>query len=111
MRGQLGPITVWYTDKTFSQKHESKAEWTLIYSRVEPASYRTLRKLHLDTPIKLEPGQSCGLYVHSAAPGDSQIVYDNQRTGVTSSDEYIEILPGYFFLSDIHTFLCHRAAH
>jgi hypothetical protein len=94
VRGDLGQITVWHTEATFNQKQESKEQWSLLHSRTHPTSYRALRKLHLDVPVRLTPGESCGLYVHSASPGDSQIVYDNQRGGVTSSDECIEILPG-----------------
>ncbi len=94
VRGDLGQITVWHTEGTFNQKQESKEQWSLLHSRTHPKSYRELRKMQLDVPVRLKPLQSCGFYVHSASPGDSQIVYDNQRGGITSSDDYIEILPG-----------------
>ena len=94
MRGELGPITIWTTEKTFCQKHESKDQWTLVYNKVVPQSFNELRALPLDIPIRLNPGESRGLYVHSSTPGDSQIVYDNQRTDVTHRDDLIEILPG-----------------
>ena len=96
MRGELGPITIWTTEKTFSQKHESKDQWTLVYNKVQAESFNELQSMQLDIPIRLKPGDSCGLYVHSSTPGDSQIVYDNQRTDVTHRDNFLEILPGLY---------------
>jgi hypothetical protein len=35
--------------------------------------------MHLHTPIRILPGSTKGVYVHSACLGDEQIVYANQR--------------------------------
>ncbi len=95
VRGELGPITIWTTDQTFINKNESRDQWTLLYNKVQPESFTELRTLQLDIPVRLKPGDSCGLYVHSSTPGDSQIVYDNQRTDITHRDDFLEILPGW----------------
>ncbi len=79
VRGALGPVTVWTTPGGFEGKHESKAAWTKVYDKKHPASWHELQELHLDRPIVLKPGERCGIYVHSALPGDEGLVYDNRR--------------------------------
>ena len=86
VRGDLGPITVWKTPQTWVRKQEEEGAWVKIYSGQheasprprfrEPAEYTAL---HLNEAIRLAPGDSCGLYIHSALPGDEGLVYDNAK--------------------------------
>jgi hypothetical protein len=94
VRGELGPITIWTTPDTFRDKNESQDEWSCIHSQVHPASLTEFRPMRFDHAIRLKPGESCGLYIHSKTPGDDQIVYDNQRTEKTRKDPMLSILPG-----------------
>lgn len=45
-------------------------------------------------PLRLTPGATVGLYVHSALPGDRGLVYDNQRGRVTHADPYLQVCGG-----------------
>ncbi len=83
VRGELGPMTVWRTNDTYWGKHESPECWNKVYEGQHPPSHETYTELKLEAPIRLRPGESCGLYVHSALPGDAGIVYDNQRQRTT----------------------------
>jgi hypothetical protein len=94
VRGELGPITIWTTPETYKNKHESQEEWKCIHNQVHAASLRDFKSMQLDSTIRLKPGESCGLYVHSQTPGDDQIVYDNQRPDFSRSDRLLSILPG-----------------
>lgn len=60
---------------------------------------RELRSLSLSVPVKLQPGQQIGMYVHSKTEGDDQIVYDNQRAG--HADEFIRIKSGKAHLCNL----------
>ena len=82
VRGQLGPMTVWYTPDDFQGKQECEDAWEKVYEGTHEPSQNTYTELRLPTPLRLRPGQRCGLYVHSALPGDEGIVYDNQRKAV-----------------------------
>ena len=107
VRGDLGPMTVWVTPDTWEHKQEEESEWKKIYAgqheptprlrRGQPAQYTEL-KLH--ESIKLAPGQSCGLYVHSGLPGDEGLVYDNGKGQVTYQDRVLKVLPGVAHLSN-----------
>lgn len=70
------------------------SDWKMIYEREHPPSMAEFVELHFDTPIKLGPNQSCGIYIHSRRPGDEAIVYDNQRTEYTYDDKFLRIRPG-----------------
>lgn len=82
VRGQLGPMTVWHTPDSFAGKQECQEEWEKIYEKEHPPNNREYTELCLDKPIRLKPGERCGLYIHSALPGDEALVYDNQRNQV-----------------------------
>jgi len=99
VRGQLGPMTVWYTPDDFQGKQECEDAWEKIYEGTHAPSQNTYTELRLPTPVRLRPGQRCGLYVHSALPGDEGIVYDNQRKAVTYQDRCFRVLPGFAHLS------------
>ena len=111
VRGDLGPITVWATPGSFEGKTtcedlwETPVDslkpgdkingWTLVYAGQHQPSRDELRPMHLQHPVRLAPGSSCGLYVHSQLVGDDQIVYDNLRYPRHGrSDRFLEISPG-----------------
>lgn len=100
VRGALGPMTVWTTDDTFMRKHEDRSAWRCLFSQTVPASPLELVELRLDSPLRLENGQSAGLYVHSATPGDEGLVYDDRHGDVTHEDAAFQVLPGLAHLSN-----------
>lgn len=100
IRGDLGPITVWTTPGTRRKKEHAPDEWSCLHEQDHQASIRDYQRLELSRPIRLGPGESCGLYVHSALPGDDAIVYDNQRSRVTYEDKVFRVLPGMAHLSN-----------
>ena len=100
VRGHLGPMTVWTTPNTFQRKQEEKDEWTQVYAATHPPKPHDYTQLTLDQPIRLYPGERCGIYVHSALPGDEGIVYDNQRKHITFQDRCLKVHPGYAHLSN-----------
>jgi hypothetical protein len=100
VRGDLGPITVWSTDKTFHGKHENGTEWTLHYKRTHNSNNEHFTEMQLDEPVRIMPGSSRGFYVHSALPGDEAIVYDNQRHHESHKNLYMTITPGWAHLSN-----------
>ena len=107
VRGDLGPVTVWTTPDTWQGKQEEEHAWSRVYSgqhdptprprRNEPVQYTELK---LAESIRLKPGESCGLYVHSALPGDEGLVYDNAKGSVTYQDRVLKVLPGVAHLSN-----------
>lgn len=100
IRGDLGPITVWTTPGTRRKKEHAQDEWECLHEQDHQASLRDYQRLDLSRPIRLGPGESCGLYVHSKLPGDDAIVYDNQRSRVTYDDQVFRVLPGMAHLSN-----------
>lgn len=102
VRGSLGPMTVWTTPNGYQGKfstEESKSSWKLVYEQSHAPSQRQLVPLHLEAPVRLNPGESCGLFVHSKRSDDTAVVYDNVRrfrqgdVGVDNSG-LLTILPG-----------------
>ena len=101
VRGDLGPLTVWHTPNTHRDKHQIRDAWTRVYEAQHPPSRQKMVELRLPVPLRLRPGEACGLYIHSAAPGDDAIVYDNQRgRHVASTDRCLQLLPGMAHLSN-----------
>ena len=72
-----------------------------MYEHDEPPSPHQLRELVLDVPIRLVPGQTCGLYVHSAEPSDEGLVYNNQRFQYTHDGTFLRIHPGIAHTSQV----------
>ena len=104
VRGDLGPMTAWVTKEispnaTYEYRQHEETQWTKIYEGVHSQSRRTYTELKLLSSIRIKPGESCGVYVHSALPGDEGIVYDNQRNATTYEDDVFQILPGMAHLS------------
>ncbi|CAJ1330899.1 unnamed protein product [Effrenium voratum] len=83
VRGDLGPLTVWTTPDSYRKKEHEAHEWDCIYEAEHPPSNENYQALELRSEIRLQPGESCGLYVHSKLPGDDALVYDNQRSHVS----------------------------
>jgi len=101
VRGNLGPMTVWTTPDTFHRKQETKNKWQLIYSGTHGPSRRNYTRLIFQTPVRLQPGERCGMYVHSQLPGDQGVVYDNKRGAVTMKDENIQLESGIAHMSSV----------
>ena len=122
VRGHLGPMTVWTTPGGFagrplsargqpsyrawpdygdagSEKFETPEAWTRVYAGEHDASPDEYTALRLSEPIRLRPGESCGVYVHSALRGDRGLVYDDQRNDVTHADKVCRVRPGMAHLS------------
>ena len=100
VRGDLGPMTVWSTPDTFQGKTECEEMWEKQYSATHERSRRDYTELVLPNPIRLQPGERVGIYVHSGLPGDEGLVYDNQRHAVTYQDRVLKIYPGVAHLSN-----------
>jgi hypothetical protein len=107
VRGQLGPLTVWVSNEDYHQREGERiverrvrlnpAFWTKLYDKTHACSRHVYKELVLDTPIKLRPGETKVLYIHSTLPGDEAIVYDNSYYGMSSKryeDDKLAILTG-----------------
>ena len=109
VRGQLGPLTVWTRPGGHGGRHgdavHDPAQWTKAYEKTHAPSFDELIELTLDTPIQIRAGDTLGVYVHSSAPGDASIVYDDQRRYYTDAEDSVKddgklvILPGTAHLS------------
>jgi len=76
VRGGMGPMTVWksQSEAPFSLEQE---HWKLIHRATHSPSHKSCTELKFDQPLELLPGSATALYIHSAAPGDEAIVYDD----------------------------------
>jgi len=102
VRGALGPVSVYTTPHGFHGKHNSPKEWERVYGPVRLApSMRHYTELPLARPIRLAPGMTCGLYVHSQQPDDLAIVYDNARRDPTYEDAALRIHCGMAHVSNV----------
>ena len=73
------------------------AFWTKLFDKTVGCSFREYKTLELDTPIKMKPGETKVIYIHSTLPGDEAIVYDNSYYGGTTrryNDDKLAILTG-----------------
>ncbi|CAE8710395.1 unnamed protein product [Polarella glacialis] len=98
VRGDLGPMQVFCTGGGYSGKLEVPSAWSCHFQAELPASTHELQELSLDPPLRLKPGASVGIYVHSSSEGEGgapeSVVYNNQRFNVTHDDPFIRLLPG-----------------
>jgi len=92
VRGNLGPMKVWWTPGGFHHVRKVPEAWTQVYSGVHDAGFEQLTPLQLHTPIPLQPGQLTGIYIHS--PQSESLVYDNRRDYILHEDHFVRILPG-----------------
>uniref|UniRef100_A0A7S3PMF9 Uncharacterized protein n=1 Tax=Aplanochytrium stocchinoi TaxID=215587 RepID=A0A7S3PMF9_9STRA len=99
VRGNLGPLTVWYTEGSYREKYDNKKEWNQVFEdTMAPTNQFT--QLHLQKPVRIKSGESIGLYVHSKAPGDGAIVYDNERDRISHEDLFISLESGCAHISN-----------
>jgi hypothetical protein len=100
-RGRLGPITIWVTkeNQDFRAVLEEKESWQCVYQHNHTPSTRKFVEFFLDSPIRLEPNETRGVYIHSALPNDRGIVYDNSRMWSGNNprvkDDFIQVSSAY----------------
>ena len=100
-RGRLGPITIWVTkeNQDFRAVLEDKESWERVYQHNHTPSTRKFVEFFLDSPIRLEPNETRGVYIHSALPNDRGIVYDNSRMWSGNNprvkDDFIQVSSAY----------------
>lgn len=112
VRGRLGPLTVWVSnpdqhqngnDERMQQRVRLNPRyWTKLYEKNHDPSFRKYKDLELTTPLRLHPGETRVIYIHSSLPGDEAIVYDNSYYGQTSKryeDSKLSIMTGRAHLS------------
>jgi hypothetical protein len=117
VRGRLGPLTVWVSNPDEHQRHGNgsdqqpaqqrirlnKKYWTKLYEKSHAASRYDYKELMLESPIRLVPGETRVIYIHSTLPGDEAIVYDNSHYGQTSKryeDDKLAIMSGRAHVSN-----------
>eukprot|EP00429_Kryptoperidinium_foliaceum_P008038 CAMPEP_0176025302 /NCGR_PEP_ID=MMETSP0120_2-20121206/12376_1 /TAXON_ID=160619 /ORGANISM="Kryptoperidinium foliaceum, Strain CCMP 1326" /LENGTH=439 /DNA_ID=CAMNT_0017358485 /DNA_START=70 /DNA_END=1385 /DNA_ORIENTATION=- len=116
VRGCLGPMTVWVSNPEQHQRRTSSDAtsvqerirldpkyWTKLYEKTHKASRYEYKELMLTSPIRLHPGETRVIYIHSTLPGDEAIVYDNTYYGQSSKryeDDKIAILSGRAHVSN-----------
>jgi len=101
VRGELGPLSVYSTWGGHSGKHERPGEWSLVGEATLAPSPHQLQPIALDVPLRMRPGETVGIYVHSRLVRDTAIVYADQRCAVTHEDRRLQILPGLAHLSHV----------
>ena len=57
VRGELGPMTVWWTRGGHHGKHDHEASWELACRETATPSFRRLRPFKLDEPLNVAPGE------------------------------------------------------
>lgn len=83
VRGYLGPMSVWVSKpglpRTEDYQYWGQEHWTCLYQKRHEPSRRTYQTMTFDDDnvILLTPGEERILYIHSAAPHDRSVVYDN----------------------------------
>lgn len=99
VRGGLGPVRVFVLNNSF--RSPPPRNWTCVYAETHPPTNAVtpFAALVLPEPIRIRPGQTVGIYVHSALPDDTGIVYSNRRGDVTHQDEFLTLLPGMAHLN------------
>jgi len=100
VRGELGPVSVYYTNGSHEDKFDKPDEWTKVFEATMPESWN-FTQLRLRHPIRINSGESIGLYIHSTAEHDSAIVYDNARDNVSHEDLFIRLESGLAHVSSV----------
>ena len=100
VRGGLGDMKIFVSKGSYKNKHNRSSEWNLIYNSFHGPSFRTLEKLKLPVPLKVNTDETIGLYIHSSARNDESVVYDNQRGfgDVTLKDKFISVSTAFAHL-------------
>lgn len=116
VRGRLGPLTVWVSNRDQHQLQQGEGDqpphfrirldpayWTKLYDKRHGPSRYEYKELVLDTPIRLVPGETRVIYIHSTLPGDQAIVYDNSYYGQNVKrfeDDKLAIMTGRAHVSN-----------
>lgn len=101
VRGALGPMSVWCSKEgAYEDKREDQTQWYKLYEGNHEPNFESLVELKFTCPMFLEPGEVRGFYVHSALPGDEGLVYDNSKSDVTHSDNFICVTSGLAHISN-----------
>ena len=100
VRGALGPMTVWWTRGGYEDNYDEEDAWTQVYSGRHDSSWNSYAELKLSGLVRLRPGETCGIYIHSGLRGDAGLVYDNQRKDITYEDGVFKVFPGLAHLSN-----------
>ena len=70
-----------------------------MYQHNHTPSTRKFVEFFLDSPIRLKPNETRGVYIHSALPNDRGIVYDNSRMWSGNNprvkDDFIQVSSAY----------------
>mmetsp|Transcript_9952 Transcript_9952/g.21702 ORF Transcript_9952/g.21702 Transcript_9952/m.21702 type:complete len:412 (+) Transcript_9952:117-1352(+) len=77
--------------------------WNKLYDQEHAPSRRQYKELTLTEPIRLRPGETRVIYIHSTLPGDEAIVYDNSEYGMSSKryeDDKLAIMTGRAHVSN-----------
>ena len=113
VRGRLGPLTIWVSNRDEHQRRGHSSDpfrirldpkyWTKLYDKTHGPSRYEYKELELDQPICLIPGETRVIYIHSTLPGDEAIVYDNSYYGQSTKryeDGKILIMSGRAHVSN-----------
>lgn len=92
VRGNLGSVSVWYTNGSFDTVKTQPGEWTQVYSEHQTSSYGELVPLYLHKPIPVRPGELTGLFIHTQ--DRNGLIYDNRNSDIVFEDRFVKILPG-----------------
>ncbi|GAB5366840.1 hypothetical protein AAMO2058_001178300, partial [Amorphochlora amoebiformis] len=109
VRGELGHVQIFHCEGSIKRdsslnrtpKHGSPELFTKIHDQKHEPSIESLKEMKLTKAIRVEPGQTAGIYVHSTERGDQAIVYNNQRSKVTVEDRHFKVLPGMAHVSNV----------
>lgn len=110
VRGYLGPMSVWISNprgrsspwSLDGYNHWGQDAFTCLYEKQHAPSRRTYQRLELQQPLVLRPGDERVLYIHSTAPHDRAVVYDNSyagQNGARYEDAFLQIRTGKAHLS------------
>lgn len=108
VRGYLGPMTVWISRSdrphyTEDYQYWGQEHWTRIYEKRHEPSKQAYQSLVFDQPLVLKPGEERIVYIHSTAPHDRAVVYDNSYFPTVErpryDDAFLEIKTGKAHLS------------
>lgn len=101
VRGGLGLMTVHVTPVTWRGKAASADLWQKCFEKDLAPSFQEFVEMGIHPPIRLAPGMSLGIYVHSQRRDDRGLVYDEQKSHITYENEYIRLYPGLAHISSI----------
>jgi len=100
--GYLQEITIFkLVGKNVNNHRNDKTPWDLIHRRRYQKSWRTPTVLHLEKPVRIGPGETCGFYIHSNCQNDKGLKYRSCAPGVVLEDALIKVSHGWAHTSCI----------